>query len=271
MSKTDVQQSRRPSLRKLRIDVQEMRTELEAGFDSPREALAWFQRLTVRTRGEIPQRRYQQIAEEFPPTPGHDRGPFLEALLADHAAPDTAYDSQEVRRYFWAWSVLPAFHRALRQLRKDAGSYVGETKEAQDVSRMRYIAMRPAIDEIDRDQEGVLEAFLDGFDEPADVLNWGERLQLATHGEPVQPDLPGGFATRLYTEGVAADVLPETSNTAMLTRSDDTHTRAREWLAAKLLLPAFNRGVRDLAGRAGEEADTAGDEIGDAPSWEVGR
>ena len=264
----EILQSRRPALRKLRVDVQEMRTDLEAGFDSAADLLRWLQALAVRTRGEIPQRRYHQVADYFPPSTAHDRGVFLEAMLADHARKDPfAFDPEEVRRYFWAWSVLPAFHRALRELRKDAGEFVGETKEAQDVAKMRYIAMRPAIDELDADQRAVLDQFLAGFDDSTDVLEWGERLQLATHGEPVQPDLPGGFASRLYTEGIAVDGLPETSNTALLTRTDDAHKRAREWLAAKLLLPAFNRGVRDLAGRTGEEADSTSGEIGETPSW----
>ncbi|UWG47044.1 Uncharacterized protein HSRCO_0750 [Halanaeroarchaeum sp. HSR-CO] len=265
MSDDEVHQSRRPALRKLRVDVQEMREDLEAGFASRSAVLRWLQSLTVRTRGEIPQRRYHQIAAEFPPTPGHDTGSFLMALLGDET--ETDHDSLDVRRYFWAWSVLPAFHRALRELRKDAGEYIGESKESQEVSQMRYIAMRPAIDELDTDQSAVLDQFLDGFEEPADVLGWGERLQLATHGEPVQPDLPGGFATRLYTEGVITDRLPETSNTALLTRDDPTHTRAREWLAAKLLLPAFNRGVRDLAGRTAEEADVMSSGTGAPPTW----
>lgn len=268
MSESEVMQSRRPSLRKLRVDVQEMRGDLEAGFDTPADVLRWFQRLAVRTRGEIPQRRYHQVAAYFPPSKNHDRGVFLETMLADHARENPLdFDATNVRQYFWAWSVLPAFHRALRELRKDAGEFVGESKEAQNVAKMRYIAMRPAIDELDTDQGAVLNQFLEGFDDPADVLGWGERLQLATHGEPVQPDLPGGFASRLYTEGIAVDGLPETSNTALLTRQDDTHKRAREWLAAKLLLPAFNRGVRDLAGRTGEEADDGSEGIGDAPGW----
>lgn len=263
-----VMSSRRPSLRKLRLDVKEMREELEGGFNTPAEVLRWFQRLAVRTRGEIPQRRYHQVAAYFPPRLDQQRGEFLELLLEESSRnQEIEYDPTDLRRYFWAWSVLPAFHRAMRELRKDAGDYVGESKESQDAAQMRYIAMRPALDELDDEQGDVLDRFLEGFDETADVLGWGEDLQLATHGEPVQTDHPGGFATRLYTEGQIADQLPETSNAAILTHSDAAHKRAREWLAAKLLLPAFNRGVRDLAGRTGEEAATGDDGVADAPGW----
>lgn len=268
MSEPEVAQSRRPSLRKLRFDVQEMREELEAGFDNTAAVIRWFQRVAVRTRGEVPQRRFHQVASSIPPRSDQERGTLLEQFLADHAhAHDLEHDPQDVRRYFWAWSILPALHRAMRELRKDAGEYVGESKDAKNVEQMRYISMRPAIDELDNDQSAVLDQFLEGFDDPADVLGWGERLQLATHGEPVQSDRPGAFATRLYTEGAIADDLPETSNAALLTHSDKTHRRAREWLAAKLLLPAYNRGVRDLAGRTAEEADTSETGISGAPGW----
>jgi len=138
-------------------------------------------------------------------------------------------------------------HRALRELRDDAGEYLDKdasrssSESTHDPSLQRYIAMRPALDELERYQQTALEDLLDGLEDRGAILEWGDDLELATHGE-----LSESFVERCYRERATA---------SLLTSEEPEQTRARELFAAYYLIPVYNRGVRDLANRAGEQPD----------------
>jgi hypothetical protein len=106
--------------------------------------------------------------------------------------------------------------------------------------------MRPALDELEDNQQKALRQLLNGFESQQDILEWGDTLQLATHGE-----LPDDLITRCYSESATA---------AMLCGDSRTDERARELFAAKFILPAYNAGVRDLSGRATEQPDSESQE-----------
>lgn len=254
MTKPDAEHSRRPALVKLTTDLEALREELLAGFSSRHEVLRWSQRLSVRTLGELPDRWYHEIGAQFRGVPSSEaERTLLSALLTpEHRASDISpADAQELRERLFALTIRPAFHRAFRQLRADAGEYLDDdgSESQHTAARQRWVAMRPALDELERYQQRALEELLGDPDDPddggledeAEILSWGSTLELATHGE-----LPQEFVARCYREASTADVL---------TGDDETAQRARELFWAVHLAPTCNRGVRDLAGRTSEQPD----------------
>lgn len=232
----------RPSLVRLTEDVREELHNLMVGFESRRELLEWAQRLTVRTLGAVDDVVYLDLWRALR-APDQERV-LLGVLLDDAEILDrhgiTHSHARETRRRIAADRIMPAAHAAFRSLRKDAGEYVDDAQASQhDPMTQRYIAMRPALDELDDRQADVLERVLEGFDEPEEILDWaGREVDLATHGE-----IPDEFSRRCYKER---------STRMPLLADDDRLERVREAFAAKHLVPAFNRGVRVLAGRASE-------------------
>ncbi|MCU4975940.1 hypothetical protein OB955_25005 [Halobacteria archaeon AArc-m2/3/4] len=244
----DVLESHRPALKKLALDIQGLRNELLAGFGSRREVLEWSQRLTVRTLGEIRTSWYLELGRQYRGVPSSGDERALMAALLTPAARSRELDSVAVdalRERLAAVLLGPAEHRALRRLRKDATEYVDETgdgdQSGHDPLKQRYIAMRPALDELDTYQKRVLTECVDGLEDRSQILEWGDDLELATHGE-----LDDDFLERCYREP---------STVTMLTSSREDQKRARELFAATYLIPAFNSGVRDLTGRAKEMPD----------------
>jgi hypothetical protein len=270
--------SRRPALRKLTEDLTERRRELRAGFgpgdgrSARRNVLEWLRKVAVHALGEVPMSVYSAFGREFR-RPGSG-GPLLEALLVAESRTGDLYEreesARELRRRLDARVLQPAYDRAFQSLRNDAGEYVGETEDpsaaGHNPAKQRYIAMRPTLNEIEVDQRVALERFIAGFDDETEILEWGDRLEHATHGEPVV-DSDDGFVTRAVSEPGIREVLLGNPSPALrdtLREAADSSGReardafdlletAREGLAAYYLLPAFNRGVRDLVGRTGEE------------------
>jgi len=238
----------RPSLVRLKLDLEQLETELYDGFRRRRDVLDWMQRLCVRTLGRTRQAFIENLSRQFRGRFDDSRERALLSAMLVPAARDRDLEAgtvDELRERLAATVIAPAYHRALRHLRKDAGEYIDSAQESKtsghDPQDQRFIAMRPAVDELDENQSTVLEDVLDGFDEPRDILEWGRDVELATHGE-----VDGDLVRRCYVES---------STRRMLCSDASADERARELFAATYLVPAFNRGVRDLVGRAGEQPD----------------
>ena len=259
----------RPALVKLTNDVDELQSGLYQGFETRREVLEWLQQLAVRTLGEVPQKVFWELSRQFvlDQLVDFEQGVLLAALLRpavrDRDLPDDAVD--ELRERFVATQIRPAYHRAFRELRKDATEYVDESDDdtAHDPRRQRHPAMRPALHELDDWQQQALGELLGGFDEPRAILEWGSVVEHATHGELDELDPPEwtddvdgatvvsgsdgrDFIERAYSEPSARVVLCADGADA---------AELREVFAAFWIVPAFNRGVRVLSGRAGELPD----------------
>jgi hypothetical protein len=237
--------SYRPALVKLVEDVRDSERQLLSGFSSRRAILLWTQELAVRTLGEMPQDWFYQIARQFRgvPASAHERTLVSALLRPQYRTRDLAEaQAREFRRQLSARTIRPAAHRAFRELRADAGEYVDDGSEDQHApGKQQYVAMRPAIHELHENQQRTLKRALDGFEDRESILGWGHDLELATHGE-----IDETFVTRCYGER---------STRRLLTSDDSGDRRGRELFAAHYLIPVFNRGVRDLAGRAKEQAD----------------
>jgi hypothetical protein len=240
----------RPALVTLSDDVRDRVDELQSGLSSEDRVLEWVQELTIRTLGNLDPLVYADLARQY-------RGPqgvLLAAFLQPGArrgrmnglGEETA---QAVRERFLAKFVYPAHRQAFRELRTDATEYVDDAGDgdAHEPHRQTFIAMRPALSELEQWQERALSRLLDGFDERGDILDWAPDLVLATHGE-----LEEGWVTRCYEEESAV---------AVLLGDSEEHARGRRLMAAHHIIPRFRDGVRVLAGRAGELADAETDEI----------
>jgi len=242
----DTEHSRRPALAKLTSDLEDLRRDLRAGFSSRQAVIGWMQRLSVRTLGELPNRWYSELGDQFRGVPSTNGERTLLAALLDDANRTRAMDAataEELRERLFALTIRPAYHRAFRQLRADAGEYLDDdgTESQHAAARQRWIAMRPALDELERYQQRAIATLLEGFDDRSEIIDWGNTVELATHGE-----LPGEFVARCYREESTADMLTSPATSAK---------RGRELFAAYHLLPRFNAGVADLAGRTSEQPD----------------
>jgi hypothetical protein len=253
MTDVEAPDSRRPALVKLTRDLRDLREELVAGFESRRDVLEWLQRLAVRTLGTLSQSWFDEWGRQFRSTPGEQK-----VLVAGLMRPDARVremddeTAESLRLRLAASTIRPAYHRAYRHLRRDAGEYVGDDAGYGDAGHdphvQRFIAMRPALDELEAYQQAVLADLIGGLDDREELLDWGDDVQQATHGE-----IPERFISRCYEEGSTRD---------LLLREDDVGERGRELFAATFVIPFFNRGVRDLSGRSAEEPDEETTESG---------
>jgi hypothetical protein len=236
-------ESFRPALERLTLDVADMRESLLEGFHTRQELLWWAQRICVRTLGELPQRVFHGIARQVR-LDGDERPALLAALLRDAAAaPDlSAHAAASLRERFYVSFVEPAFSRAFEKLRKDTGEYFDDPAggpSGHDPRVQAYIAMRPAVNELEEYQQSALRRLLAGLDDTTAILEWGDAVKKATHGE-----ISDEFLPRCHRER---------STRALLLGRMRGAQPGRELFAATYLLPAFNAGVRDLAGRTGEQ------------------
>lgn len=240
---------RRPAESQLVDGVAAMRDELLDGFESRGAVLRWEQKLGVRTLGTVPTRRYRQIAREFVPDDHNSEGTLLAAFLTpDARTRDLTDDVARQLRERWASDVLaPACAASFRELRTSASEYNASDSDGvagHDPAGQAF-AMRPVLAELDEFQYEALDMALGGLEDKSEILEWGDTLTKATRGEPIDPKRgPGAFPAKCYREESVVRLLTDTS---------DEYQRAREAFLAKWLIPAFNRGVRDLTKKATEE------------------
>lgn len=250
-------ESHRPALEKLVADLKALERDLLAGFETRREVLVWLQKLCVRTLGQVPDDWYRRMSEAFVGGDGARERVLLSILLTERRRVRDLDDDrvQRARSRVSSMTVRPSLHRAVRQLRSDAGEYVDDDRGStsrHDPNKQRYVAMRPALNELEDRQRGVLFRFLEGFESEQAVVEWTGDVEVATHGE-----IDGNWTTR---------VVSERSTLRMLLSDEPEDERARETVAAHFLLPAFNAGARDLFGRSIETPD-AERETTEAPDW----
>lgn len=242
-----------PALPTLTRNVSELRARLLDGFADRRELLRWEQDCCVRTLGQVPQRFYEDIARSF--RSGADDRTLLAVLLRDGVpGVDLPRDvARAERRRMAAYWVVPSFNSAFRNLRPNAKQYIEDAVDNEhDPDEQPHTAMRPALDELDDWQERALDACLTGFDSAEAILEWGDEVHLATHGE-----IPRDFITRCYTERATRRVLLDSYPGA---------ESERELLCAHFVIPHMNAGVRELAKRAGELATSTQPDHLEVPS-----
>lgn len=234
--------SYRPALAKLAMDLDESRETLLEGFMDEAEFVEWLQSVTVRTLGELPMPFLRGAADQVRKAAMPGVTPAVYRHLVGEVSSEV---DRETRLYLWREYLEPAYYRAFKRLRKSVTEYV-DTEEpgaegTHHPARQRYVAMRPAINELDQYQKRCLARIqaayscldVEPLEEPSDILQWGSELRLATHGE-LAPD----FVARCQGEPGTRRILLTGRRTTLF--------------AAVYLLPAYNAGIRDLSGRTGE-------------------
>ncbi|WP_135304121.1 hypothetical protein [Haloarcula amylovorans] len=256
MADGDVPKPYRPALVTLTEDVRELTTELQNGLSSEQRVLTWLQEMTIRTLGRLDQRVYSDMTRQF----RGSQGVLLAALVipSKRRGKMTGLDEEtarQLRERFLAHYVHPAHRDAFRRLRGDATEYIdaADDEDAHEATRQQFVAMRPAISELEQWQQRALDSLLDGFDERSEVLDWGHDVLLATHGE-----LDREWITRVYREESTIEILTGTT---------ETDAQARRLFAAHYLLPTFRSGVRVLSGRAKESPDVGQADDTAPPDW----
>lgn len=239
----------RPSLVHLNQEqLEALRDFKRNGVHNRRELLHWLLRLQYRTLGKLPDFWYYHIATRPAALSvvltGDERGSYGRGET--DVSPDEA---EHFRRRLVAKYLRPACRDALRELRTSSNEYL---EEALDVEKMASLAMRPALDEFYQRQEEALQSFLDGFDDVDALDEWLHELDLATFG--AIKDVDDEFDYRVLNETV--------TQRACLNKRAERYELARERIAARFLLPAFNLAVREVAEKAGETDLTSRDESG---------
>ncbi|WP_254271090.1 hypothetical protein [Haloarcula marina] len=246
----------RPALVTLTEDVRELTTELQHGLRSEKRVLTWLQEMTIRTLGRLDTRVYSDMTRQF----RGSQGVLLAALVVPSKRRGEMTDlderrAEQLREWFLAHYIHPAHRNSFRRLRGDATEYIdaADDEDAHEATRQRLVAMRPAISELEEWQQRALGSLLDGFEERAEILDWGHDVLLATHGE-----LGKEWVTRVYREQSTVEIL---------TGESEKDAQARRLFAAHYLLPTFRRGVRVLSGRAKESPDVGQTDDTEAPDW----
>lgn len=237
--------SRRPALRKLSNDVDELLSELEDGLESEQAVLRWLRESIPALLGETETSFYLRFARQW----RSDDGVLLDALLTADARrqPLEEVVVDEVRRRIAVSVIEPAFDRAFRTLRDDSTTYVGAPDESttssaeHEPSKQTHTAMRPEIDEFANYQETAIRQLLAGLGSDDEIRRWGQLVEIASFGEVRE-----GFVRRIVEERSTRQLVTTTSP------SPQTR-RAREMFAAYYLLPAFNDGIDELRRRTKEE------------------
>lgn len=256
----EVNEIRRPALRKLTIDAEDLSQRLREGFHNRRRLIEWAQETIPKLLGEIPTWFYNRLAIQLQ-APLSDDLEMRVALAALLDKPATAnisdHAAEEIRRGLAVNVLEPAFIRGLRALRRDAGSYVGESRsqnyDHRQPDKQSYPAMRPSLQELHEFQQEALAGVLDGLEDRDAIVRWGNWVINATNGEPV---LEESLRESLVHGSTFVQVCVNDDVVREILTDDDPgprERRMRQIYATKYLLPAFNRGVQHLRGKANEE------------------
>lgn len=225
----------------------QQRDELQSfreGFESREKLIRWLHDFQLVTLGRVDEDVFQHLGTRTVPlvvcitsSERYDIAPTTDVTLEA---------AREERRLLAASYLRPPCRQALRDMRASANQYVGdeEDEEPPDPEKAPNTAMRPILDEYHERQEALLSSFLGGFGGRAAIDDWLHRLDLATYGElrEVCDDLDHRIATK-------------PSLRRALLRDAPGYQRTREHLAAKVLLPACNRAIRELQKIANESTE----------------
>lgn len=225
-----------PGLEALIDEQKESVSRLIGGFDSNRQILLWCLDVLFLSGGQVDTGAVKAL-----PVFGPDRT-ATKMVLGDP-------DPEAGRRYRVKYAghyILPAFNDAL----DDVGwSFTEYGEGGPSPEEQESMAMRPALEELRRDQRDVLDRMLEGFGSVEEILTWGSDLNRATLGAS-EPDL---VEDALGTDIVLRRRLLTESEFAQENPQDATWFRHR--VARGFLLDWFAAGVERRVGSASEQPE----------------
>lgn len=230
-----------PALASLNREQREALDGFRRGFGRRRGLLVWLLRFQHLTLGEVAHDRYAALGA---------RRPIVGALLTSDRRERFLEDPQrvpperaaETRRRLAARHLRPACTAAYGKLRTQAVEYLDDDRPDPELASAT--ALRPGLDDLHGTQRENLKAFLDGFDDVDAAEEWAHELDEAHRGH-----LADEVDTWDY------QILTGAERRALV-EDGPAYRFAREQVAARFLLPAFNRAVRELADKAGETGET---------------
>jgi hypothetical protein len=246
-SRTSREEFHRPALDVLARDVREVRSELLDGLASRDDLVRWMLDLSRATLGQVDIDLLCQLGREMTVVTDDGEVASVAAMLAPAARTRSMDDTaaRRMREALAARMIEPATHRAVRVLTVSATEYVdddGDGAASHDPERQRATAMRPAVDEEYHRQRDVLAELLDGeLDDSSDILDWLDRLDVATDG----------------LLAIIDRMAVETSFQQLLTGSRPADARGREVIAARWIVPVCCLALRRVAVGANEVPDAA--------------
>ncbi|WP_256545414.1 hypothetical protein [Halobellus inordinatus] len=237
---------RRPALNRLREEqLEALQTFREDGFASRQALLKWLHTFQYRTLGRVADWVYYLL-----PTQDVTVACCLNNAKARRRHHPrsflTAEQRADERHRQAAKHLRPACRKALRDLRTRATEYVDEDNPAPDPDESPHSVLRPTLDEYQQRQRIRLQRWFDGFDSLSELENWVHQFDYDTLGEI--ENIPGG-------QEFDFELIQKRAGRRVALGDTEAYAREREQLAARYLLPATNRAVRELAASAGEATD----------------
>lgn len=246
MSADETPASTYPALRNLEEAQQQLAEDLREGFRTREELFFWLQDLSVVSFGYIKndylQESYSNGAMRKCLMTGEDFTVSLEHLDDLHPRKCREF------RLMFEEKLNGPFQSAYRDLRANANEYVDPESRPDPNAENVPIALRPSLERLRDRQREALRDLLNGFEESEEILDWARRLNAATYGE-----LPTRIITGL--RGPERPVRHNLMNGEDLEFGSDHPLEFRYRFASSYVLPAFNKGVREITGAAGETTD----------------
>ena len=224
---------------------------LRDGFPNRRAAIAWYQRATVRSLG--------QITETWEPIDLLRDRTLLTALITGPERTQYAADpldldeARQYRRRLERVVLLPAFNEAYNALRPAAGEYPDDALQGnRDPEGQEFVAMRPAFQVADRQQSSALRELWGGFETIEALQSWLHNL-----AEPTNGSLEENLPARVGRDRVALRHLLGRIEAPTEREAEEQARKYRERFAVVKLLPAFAAGIEEM--EAGELATHTSD------------
>ncbi|MFC7047276.1 hypothetical protein ACFQH6_19375 [Halobacteriaceae archaeon GCM10025711] len=163
-----------------------MYEELERGFDTRSDVVLWMHEASVRTLGQLPDDWFSdQLSDRYRVASLLDDSRERERLTP--SAPSESLAALE-RHLVADTDLFEAARAAMALLNEQALDY-GESEEGRDPGKQRWLAMRPALDELVDKQRAVIREALGrggedsrGLASRRDVSQWSRKLVRATTG-----------------------------------------------------------------------------------------
>lgn len=228
------------SLATLRAHQRDIRRQLKDGFTDRVELLLWQHDVAAKSIGEIGDDWHAKFVTDRWLTAAMLADAGRRAAVTPH--PPSERVARRRRMDVVQHDLMPAMRGAIRQFRQFAVEYTDDVEDPVKMGRQRFIAMRPRLDEVVREQRIALEWALGRAEEqPAirdreSALEWADQVVYATYG-----NIGEGFSASVTA--LSSEWLPALRNTDGI---------SLKVLLATDVLPAMNETIRYVVQKSQE-------------------
>lgn len=235
----------RPALAKLSADQLSLLDQWLKGFTSRRAVLDWMQEAAMQSLGALEDDWF--VAQVTDAT-------VMASLLEEPWGPlerdvSSAW-AADYRADVAAKDLIGAFHDATNQFRWSASERHDRDEYDGDETDLDAQApgMRPAFEDVDKQQDWALARLLDGFEDAEQFLLWGQYVTRASYAEIDRSTVREAYFDRVVRDWMTSPV-------------DEQARFWRETWAAKFVLPGFNRAAARISSRSSEVVQAGENEM----------